>query len=155
VTFKVSTGTAAKGAGWVVAQFAAMALVLLVAGSPPQWPTWISLSGLIFVAAGAAWFALGLRALGQSLTVFPRPRTQGVLVEHGVYRFARHPMYGGGLLIFAGIGLASSVWSLLATALLALVWIGKSREEERLLAERFPAYAEYRRRVRGRFLPWL
>jgi protein-S-isoprenylcysteine O-methyltransferase Ste14 len=129
--------------------------VLLLSGFEPHWPTWTSLSGLPVVAAGAAWLALGLRALGWNLTVYPRPRPAGVLVDHGAYRFARHPIYGGGLLIFVGIALASSVWSLLATAVLALVWVLKSREEERLLEERFPAYAEYRRRVRARFFPRL
>jgi len=129
--------------------------VFLVSGFPPRTPTWASLSGLIVVAAGAAWFALGLRALGWNLTVFPRPKAQGVLVEHGVYRYARHPIYGGGLLMFVGFGLISSVPALAATALLAYIWVGKSREEERRLEERFPAYAEYRSRVRGRFLPWL
>ena len=52
-------------------------------------------------------------------------------------------------------GLISSWPALAATALLAYIWVRKSREEERLLAKRFPAYAEYRSRVRGRFLPWL
>ena len=132
-----------------------MALVLFVSGFPPRTPTWVSLSGLIFVAAGAAWFALGLRALGWNLTVFPRPKPQGVLVQHGAYRYARHPIYGGGLLMFVGFGMISSVPAIAATALLAYIWIRKSQEEERLLAKRFPAYAEYRERVRGRFLPWL
>lgn len=132
-----------------------MALVLFLSGFAPRTPTWVSLSGLIFVAAGAAWFALGLRALGWNLTVFPRPKAGAVLVEHGVYRYSRHPIYGGGLLLFVGLGLISSWPALAATALLAYIWVRKSREEERLLAERFPAYAEYRGRVRARFLPGL
>ncbi len=132
-----------------------MALVLFLSGFPPSTPTWVSLSGLIFVAAGAAWFALGLRALGWNLTVFPRPKPGGVLVQHGVYRFARHPIYGGGLLLFVGVALISSWPALAATALLAYVWVRKSREEERLLEERFPDYAEYHSRVRSRFLPGL
>jgi protein-S-isoprenylcysteine O-methyltransferase Ste14 len=132
-----------------------MALVFFLSGFPQRTPTWVSFSGLIFVAAGAVWFALGLRALGWNLTVFPRPKPGGVLVQHGVYRFARHPIYGGALLMFVGLGVISSVPALAATALLAYIWVRKSREEERLLVERFPDYAEYRSRVRGRFLPWL
>lgn len=132
-----------------------MGLVLVASGFPPRTPTWVSLSGLIFVAAGAAWFAFGLRALGWNLTVFPRPKRGGALVQHGVYRYARHPIYGGGLLIFVGFGLISSWPALAATAVLAYIWIRKSQVEERLLAERFLEYAEYRSRVRGRFLPWL
>jgi len=72
-----------------------------------------------------------------------------------VYRYARHPIYGGGLLLFVGIGLISSWPALAATALLAFIWIRKSREEERRLEQRFPDYAAYKDRVRGRFLPWL
>ena len=132
-----------------------MGLILFVSGFPPRTPMWVSLSGLIFVAAGAAWFALGLRALGWNLTMFPRPKPHGALVQHGAYRYARHPIYGGALLIFVGFGLISSWPALAATALLAYIWVRKSQVEERLLATRFPAYAEYRQRVRGRFLPWL
>ena len=146
---------ATRGTHWVVLQFAAMGLILFVSGFPPRTPNWVSLSGLVFVAAGAAWFALGLRALGWNLTVFPRPKPRGVLVEHGVYSYARHPIYGGGLLMFVGFGLLSSVPALVATALLAVIWFRKSQEEERLLVERFPAYAAYRERVRGRFFPRL
>lgn len=121
----------------------------------PETPTWASRSGLVFLAAGAAWFALGVRALGRNLTYFPRPKPQGVLVEHGAYRYARHPIYGGALLMFVGVSLISSWPALAATAVLAYVWFRKSHVEEQLLAERFPDYLEYRRRVRGRFLPWL
>jgi protein-S-isoprenylcysteine O-methyltransferase Ste14 len=138
-----------------VLQFAVMGLIGLLTGFPPRTPSWVSLSGLVFVVAGAAWFALGVRALGRNLTYFPRPKPQGVLVEHGAYRYARHPIYGGALLIFVGVGLISSWPALAATALLAYVWFRKSQVEERLLAQRFPGYAQYRERVRGRFLPWL
>ncbi len=132
-----------------------MALVVLVSGFPPRTPAWVSLSGIIVAIAGAVWFAFGLRALGSNLTVFPRPKTQGVLVEHGAYRYARHPIYGGALLMFVGFGLISSLPALAATGLLGYIWVRKSQKEERLLMERFPKYEQYRSRVRGRFLPWL
>ena len=35
-----------------------MGLILFLSAFPPHTPTWVSLSGLIFVAVGAAWFAL-------------------------------------------------------------------------------------------------
>ena len=58
-------------------------------------------------------------------------------------------MYGGGLVIALG-------WALVVEGWLTLVWVvvlfvfldAKSRREERWLAEKFPAYAAYRRRVR-------
>lgn len=144
-----------NGTPWVVAQFAAIAAIVLVSGLPPRWPTWVSLAGIPLVAAGAGLFALGIRALSRNLTVFPEPRAGGQLVEHGAYRFVRHPIYGGALLVFAGIGLVSSVWSLLGSLVLAAIWVAKSRVEEQRLLERFPGYAAYRERVRWRFLPFL
>lgn len=151
----MSTRTADKGATWVVAQFALMAVVVATAWLPPATPRWLRLVGVVVAAAGAVFGVWAGRALGKSLTPFPQPRGRGELVEHGPYRYARHPIYGGGILFFAGLALATSLAALIPTALLALLWIGKSREEERRLAERFPAYAEYRSRVRGRFLPRL
>ena len=100
----------------------------------------------------AVWAA---RTLGSNLTPFPQPRAGGELVEHGPFRYARHPIYAGGILFFTGLALATSFAALVPTAVLALLWLGKSRNEEHRLAERFPAYAEYRKRVRGRFLPRL
>jgi protein-S-isoprenylcysteine O-methyltransferase Ste14 len=39
------------------------------------------------------------------------------------------------------------VYALSLTAVLALFWVFKARYEERLLTERFPEYADYRRRT--------
>jgi protein-S-isoprenylcysteine O-methyltransferase Ste14 len=67
----------------------------------------------------------------------------------------RHPVYSGGILVAAGIALALSPWALLATAALAVVWALKASVEERLLADRYPAYAEYRERARYRLIPYV
>ena len=132
-----------------------MAVIVAAAWLPPATPRWLKLVGVLFAAAGAVLAVSAGRALGKNLTPLPQPRPDGELVEHGPFRYARHPIYGGGMLFFTGLALATSFVGLVPTALLALLWIGKSRDEERRLAELFPDYAEYRSRVRGRFLPWL
>jgi protein-S-isoprenylcysteine O-methyltransferase Ste14 len=84
----------------------------------------------------------------------PRPRTGAELVETGVYRFVRHPIYGG--LILAAFGWAIAQASVVAVALgvlLAAFLFVKSSREEAWLTQRFPAYEAYRARTR-RFLPW-
>ncbi len=92
--------------------------------------------------------------LGRSLTMLPKPRVDGELVETGLYRLVRHPIYGAGLLAFAGYSLATTSWpSLALTGVLALLWEGKSRREEAWLAERYPGYEAYRRKTRRKFLP--
>jgi protein-S-isoprenylcysteine O-methyltransferase Ste14 len=65
-------------------------------------------------------------------------------------------MYGGLLVACVGYSIALLSWTALAlTAVLAIVWHGKSRVEERWLTERYADYDDYRRSVRGRFLPYL
>jgi protein-S-isoprenylcysteine O-methyltransferase Ste14 len=59
------------------------------------------------------------------------------------------------VLFFAGISLALSWWALVGTAILAVFWVAKLRVEERLLAERYPAYADYRERTRFRLIPYV
>ena len=132
-----------------------MVMIVAAAWLPPATPRWLKLVGVLITVAGAVFAVWGGRTLGSNLTPLPQPRAGGELVEHGPFRYARHPIYGGGILFFAGLALATSFAVLVPTALLVLLWIGKSRDEERRLADRFPDYAEYRSRVRGRFLPWL
>ncbi|HEY8628525.1 MAG TPA: isoprenylcysteine carboxylmethyltransferase family protein [Gaiellaceae bacterium] len=130
-------------------------MIVAAAWLPPATPRWLKLVGVLVAAAGAVFVVWAGRTLGKNLTPFPQPRAGGELVEHGPFRYARHPIYGGGILFFVGLALATSFAALVPTALLALLWIGKSRNEELRLAERFPGYPEYRDRVRGRFLPGL
>ena len=77
------------------------------------------------------------------------------MVTSGPCRLVRHPLYGGGLLFFAGVSLPLGVAGLVGVIALGLLWWRKTRLEERLLTERFPADAAYRERVRGRFLPFV
>jgi protein-S-isoprenylcysteine O-methyltransferase Ste14 len=76
-------------------------------------------------------------------------------VERGVYGLVRHPMYGSVLLLLTGIALLTSLWALAPVAALAVLWWLKAAEEERRLDARYPGYAEYRARVRKRFVPWV
>jgi protein-S-isoprenylcysteine O-methyltransferase Ste14 len=94
-------------------------------------------------------------ALGSSLTPFPRPHPRAQLREHGIYRLARHPVYGGLLLLALGWSLAEAPLGLIPTTLLALVLQLKVQREEAWLVERYPEYDAYRARTPRRFVPWL
>jgi protein-S-isoprenylcysteine O-methyltransferase Ste14 len=147
-----------RGEWWVAGQ---TALILALVLARPGW-TWggpprriLAAIGAGLILAGLAYAATAVRALGPSLSPFPRPPRRAVLVQTGVYARARHPIYGG--LIVAAVGWAlwrsSGVHLALAVAL-ALYLDAKARMEERWLLERFPDYAGYRARTR-RLLPWL
>jgi protein-S-isoprenylcysteine O-methyltransferase Ste14 len=103
--------------------------------------------GWIVAAAGLALALWAARTMGHSLTAFPRPPRGAELVETGPFRWIRHPIYVGFVLFFAGLSLVFSVYALALTGLLALFWLAKARREERYLLERFPGYADYRRRT--------
>ena len=126
-------------------------------GSP--WPSQIRIAtrvvGLATIVAGLSLSLAGSRALGSALTPFPRPRDDAAFREDGVYALARHPIYGGVLLIALGGSLISSPVALIPTALLGLLFEGKRRREEAWLVERYPEYRSYRSRVRRGFLPFL
>ncbi|MGH8875196.1 MAG: 2-amino-4-hydroxy-6-hydroxymethyldihydropteridine diphosphokinase [Acidimicrobiia bacterium] len=148
---------AGRGAGWVAAQTGLLAAygVALVAGFGGLLPWRLAVGSVPALAGG--WLALaGAQALGPSLTPFPAPRAGGELVQVGPYRLARHPIYGGVVLVMVGVALASGSWPAGAMALVALAFfLMKSGYEERRLGARYPDYAEYRRRVRRRLIPWV
>jgi protein-S-isoprenylcysteine O-methyltransferase Ste14 len=103
--------------------------------------------GWIVAAAGFVLVLWAGRTMGRSFTPFPRPPRDAELVQRGPFRYLRHPVYVGGLLFFAGLALVFSVYALVLTGVLALFWVAKARREERYLVERFPGYADYRRRT--------
>ena len=146
------SSSSGRGAGWVWGQSALTAVILALGVLPPRWPDWMRVLGIGILLAGVAVFVWAASTLGSSFTPYPRPRPEGVLVEQGPYRFVRHPVYAAGLLFLLGYGLLTSVLATAAVPAIAVLWWLKSSVEERHLAARFPAYADYRRRVRRRIL---
>jgi protein-S-isoprenylcysteine O-methyltransferase Ste14 len=111
--------------------------------------------GKILAGVGVFLFILGIVALGKNITPLPHPKENAELVVTGPYRFVRHPIYGGLILIFIGYALIVHGWlTLLYAALLFIVFDLKSRKEEEWLQEKFPNYTAYSRRV-PKLIPFL
>jgi len=144
-------------------RFVTLQATLFVAVAAGPWwpggavpvPAAAVLLGALLIVAGALLTVVAGARLGRNLTPFPRPRPGGGLVTEGVYRFVRHPIYGGVLLIAVGWA-ALRMSAVAAVAALLLWWLleRKSRYEERLLAEAYPAYGTYRATTR-RFIPFV
>ena len=102
----------------------------------------IALAAVLFVLAGY------LARTGMAI-VFGENRREDTVMRDGVFRFVRHPIYLGELLLYAGLLTLSLS---LAAAVVWLVAIGflhyLSRYEERLLLARFgETYRQYMREV--------
>lgn len=92
-------------------------------------------------------------ALKCNRTIFPKPKQGSRLIQAGIYRWVRHPLYTSLMLLSAGWGLLwCSSLALLTTGVLALFLNAKAVREEGWLREQFTDYADYERRVR-RFIP--
>jgi protein-S-isoprenylcysteine O-methyltransferase Ste14 len=147
---------AERGGWWVVGQVALLALLVAALGWTVVWPWWIRAAGAALALAGVALFVAGVVALGRNLTPYPEPLPEGALVETGVYGISRHPLYGGVALLGFGVALAAASPAALAVALLLTGFLTlKSSVEERRLVTAHPGYADYRRRVRARLIPWI
>jgi protein-S-isoprenylcysteine O-methyltransferase Ste14 len=68
------------------------------------------------------------------------------LVTTGPYRYVRHPIYTGIILGLVGTALATTLYLLVAAALVTGFFAFSATREERFLTEEFPeAYPAYKR----------
>jgi len=78
------------------------------------------------------------------------------VIDNGVYGLVRHPMYFGALFLIVGTPLAlGSWWTLLLTPGFLLVLYFRIASEEKVLMRDLAGYAEYRRKVRYRLIPFV
>jgi protein-S-isoprenylcysteine O-methyltransferase Ste14 len=109
--------------------------------APPAWQTPLAGLGLalgIFGRVIAGWGAL---YLGRSFGIFVAVRN---VVLRGPYRYVRHPIYLGYLLMFGGLAVAypcSALFAIVPTHFGLFAW--RAHLEEVRLAEASPAYREY------------
>ncbi|RDI95388.1 isoprenylcysteine carboxylmethyltransferase family protein [Meiothermus sp. QL-1] len=146
-----------EAGGWyVVGQFGLLLLLGLALGlTPSSSPFWLVWIGRGLGALGMAVLLVAAWQLGRNLTALPRPRPEGHLVQEGLYRVVRHPIYAGLLLWAWGSTLAHlNLWTLALSGLLTALLDRKATLEERFLHQRYPQYEAYRKQVR-KLIPWL
>jgi protein-S-isoprenylcysteine O-methyltransferase Ste14 len=148
-----------RGEGWVVLQSIVIVAAVACAVIGPSWPndseSWLRVIGFVLEAAGAGILIVSRITLGRSFTPMPRPRDRSTLRITGIYASARHPIYGGLLVLLLGLSFHRSPLVLAPTALLAGIFWLKSIREEAWLAERYPDYDAYRRATPRHFIPWI
>ncbi len=110
-----------------------------------------------FLCVAGLGFALWARVtLGRNWSAVVTLKEGHELVQHGPYRFVRHPIYTGMLIMFFATALAQSHLAGFVGVLLMFgsFWI-KLEREERLMLRQFPErYAAYQQRVK-RIIPFV
>jgi protein-S-isoprenylcysteine O-methyltransferase Ste14 len=78
------------------------------------------------------------------------------VVQHGPYRFVRHPLYATRIVSIVGTALTLGSWiALVPAALNALLLVVRTSLEDRLLTTELPGYREYAKHVPARLVPGL
>ncbi|HEY8100165.1 MAG TPA: isoprenylcysteine carboxylmethyltransferase family protein [Burkholderiaceae bacterium] len=114
-------------------------------------------TGTVMLFIGGVLRRYCFRALGQYFTAAIKVTPDQPLIQHGPYRWIRHPSYTAGLLILAGIGVA--LGNCLSVAFLFLIpcysyTVRVSAEERALLDTMGTPYRQYMERTK-RFIPFL
>ena len=123
----------------------------------PGFPSWIKLPGSVFLLISFFFF---FRAFTDNTFLSPMVRIQAERKQHvvstGVYGFVRHPMYLGAILQFIGAPLLlGSLYGVLAGVGLLAILAVRIVGEEKMLLDELEGYAEYRKKVRYRLIPYV
>ncbi|MEO8712440.1 MAG: isoprenylcysteine carboxylmethyltransferase family protein [Parafilimonas sp.] len=114
---------------------------------------WLQLTGIFFSVAGIIISLASVVTLNKNLSPFPTPKQNAELIQSGIYKYIRHPIYSGILFFTFGFSIYSeNTLRLLIFFMLLILFRFKGAYEEKLLQGKFSGYAAYKKAA-GMFLP--
>jgi protein-S-isoprenylcysteine O-methyltransferase Ste14 len=118
-------------------------------------PSAVQFAGLFLYLVGLSIALTGRLQLGDNWLDIESAsvKREQLVVSAGVYRFIRHPIYTGDLLLLIGLELALNSWLVVLALLLVPVVLRQAIREERMLAATLPGYEAYCRATK-RFIPF-
>ncbi len=119
-------------------------------------PDVLRLAGVATYTLGLIVAILGRVQLGNNWSDIETAKvlTKQSVVSHGVYRFIRHPIYVGDLILLVGLELALNSWLLIGVVALMPIVLSQAVREEKMLAETLDGYDKYCADTK-RFIPFV
>lgn len=126
--------------------------ILPIAGDPKS----LQIAGVIIFTFGLTIALLARVALGNNWSDIEigRVKDDHALVNRGVYRYVRHPIYTGDLAMLVGFELCLNSWLVIAVVAIAIPTISRAIREEKVLAKSVTGYDAYCMQTK-RFIPFV
>ena len=118
-------------------------------------PMWVIIIASVILLISYALYAEVMRENAYLSRTIEVQENQTV-VDTGLYGVVRHPMYAATVWLFLAIPVVlGSWWALLCFAPYVLVIVIRIHNEEKVLTQGLAGYAEYKKRVKYRLIPWI
>ena len=118
-------------------------------------PPWLSIAGdiLIIVSMWAVYRVFKENSYGSTAVEISKDQK---VISTGPYAIVRNPMYSCAILYFPGVTLAlGSYWGLIPCVLIALGFVVRLLDEEKMLAKDLQGYVEYKNKVKYHLVPFV
>lgn len=131
---------------------------IIVAALGPRFgwyllPLGVSLMALIMMNLGTVLLQVATAQNSFASKILDINKDQ-VLVDTGLYKYVRHPLYSGGIVMMAFMPLAlGSLWGLTFALIAALAIVVRIKFEEDMLLKGMDGYADYQQRVKYKLIP--
>ena len=120
-----------------------------------QMPTWVTIAATALFLLSYLLYAQVMRQNAYLSRTIRVEEGQHV-VDTGLYAIVRHPMYMATIFLFLSIPLVLGSWyALLVFAAYPAIIIVRLKDEEDLLTRELPGYAEYKKKVPFRIIPFI
>ena len=118
-------------------------------------PTWVVITASVLFLAAYALYAEVMRENAYLSRTIKVEEGQTV-VDTGLYGIVRHPMYMATILLFLMIPVVLGSWyALIVFAFYPAIITVRLTDEEDLLTRELPGYAEYKKKVKYRIIPFV
>jgi protein-S-isoprenylcysteine O-methyltransferase Ste14 len=116
-------------------------------------PMWCVIAAAVVFEAGYAMYAEVMRENAYLSRTIEVQEGQTV-IDTGLYRLVRHPMYLATLLMFLPMPLIlGSLWGLIPFALYPIIIVVRILNEEKVLTQELEGYVDYKNKTKYRLIP--